>query len=206
MSNDHAALVARLTDSLRSGLLFDNLDEPLDAYGKRIVRVVLAALTASEGVQPHDPCLIDTDPERGQTCLEAGGDRESWCRRCLVNAGRLAASEGVQATGEAQRVPAGDDRCGCWDRQAFHRTVGMLPGEICINKGGSDGLPKLRTTDERARDEGTGGLQRLPEVAPAAVREPEPSEALDLEFSARLNAAEIEAIIRAALARVKGQR
>jgi hypothetical protein len=25
MSNDHAALVARLTDSLRSGLLFDNL-------------------------------------------------------------------------------------------------------------------------------------------------------------------------------------
>jgi uncharacterized protein (DUF1778 family) len=53
MSNDHAALVARLTDSLRSGLLFDNLDEPLDAYGKRIVRVVLAALSpsASEGAQ-----------------------------------------------------------------------------------------------------------------------------------------------------------
>jgi hypothetical protein len=38
-----------------------------------------------------------------------------------------------------ERVPAGDDRCGCWDRQAFHRTVGMLPGEVCVNKGAPAG-------------------------------------------------------------------
>jgi hypothetical protein len=48
----------------------------------------------AERAQPataYDPCLIDTDPERGQTCLEADGDRAMWCRSCLVNAGKIAA-------------------------------------------------------------------------------------------------------------------
>lgn len=35
-------LVVALTSSLRSGLLFDDLDEPLNDYGKRIVRKILA--------------------------------------------------------------------------------------------------------------------------------------------------------------------
>jgi DNA (cytosine-5)-methyltransferase 1 len=34
-----------------------------------------------------------------------------------------------------RRTPVGDERCGCWDRNAFHRTVGMYPSERCINKG-----------------------------------------------------------------------
>jgi DNA (cytosine-5)-methyltransferase 1 len=34
-----------------------------------------------------------------------------------------------------RREPADDSRCGCWDRQAFHRTVGMYPGEVCVNAG-----------------------------------------------------------------------
>ena len=36
--------------------------------------------------EAHDPCLIYTNPERGQTCMEANDDRAMWCRRCLRNA------------------------------------------------------------------------------------------------------------------------
>jgi hypothetical protein len=44
-------VAALLAESLRSGLLFNSLDEPLDAYGKRIVRVILVALTRAQAEQ-----------------------------------------------------------------------------------------------------------------------------------------------------------
>jgi hypothetical protein len=43
MAND---VLSDLAESLRSGLLFGSTDEPLDDYGKRIVRVILAAVQA----------------------------------------------------------------------------------------------------------------------------------------------------------------
>jgi RecJ-like exonuclease len=172
MSNDHAALVARLTDSLRSGLLFDNLDEPLDAYGKRIVRVVLAALspTASEGAQATAE----------MECPECHG--QGW----------------ISGTG-SEHAPGCDGEC--------HDCP--VPVEIQIGC------------------EFCGGKGEVP--APAAVREPEPSEALDLEALARAEfeaewpllvpmvapahadymryrlQCSLERVVRAALARVKGQ-
>lgn len=43
----HDEIVERLRESLRSGLLLDRWDEPLDAYGQRVVRVVIAALESA---------------------------------------------------------------------------------------------------------------------------------------------------------------
>ena len=42
MSDEGRALAAALQASLRSGLLFGRVDEPLDDYGKRLVRVILS--------------------------------------------------------------------------------------------------------------------------------------------------------------------
>ena len=46
---DRATLLeAELRDSLRSGRLFGEYDEPLDDYGKRVVRRILRALAAEQ--------------------------------------------------------------------------------------------------------------------------------------------------------------
>lgn len=49
------SLKNRLRLSLRSGLLFGRADEPLDDYGKRIVRVILAELESGATVAAVDP-------------------------------------------------------------------------------------------------------------------------------------------------------
>lgn len=43
-SRSDDALMTALNESLRSGLLFGVMEEPLDAYGKRIVRVIVDAM------------------------------------------------------------------------------------------------------------------------------------------------------------------
>jgi hypothetical protein len=88
MSNtqERAALEARLEESLRSGLLFGNAEEPLDAYGKRIVRVILAALKG-------EPCRWHTEVVAG--C--------PWCEQpdaLLKRAAKKAATKAAEKPGD----------------------------------------------------------------------------------------------------------
>lgn len=61
------SLAAWLRESLRSGLLFGRFDEPLDEYGKRIVRVILEAVDQQESVGAvARPDGSSTDPQRAE--------------------------------------------------------------------------------------------------------------------------------------------
>jgi DNA (cytosine-5)-methyltransferase 1 len=68
---------------------------------------------------------------------------------------------------EPVRTPVGDERCGCWDRNAFHRTVGMLPGEQCANK------PRTLGDSERHRAERIAGGEGRQESATPSARQSE---------------------------------
>ena len=58
---DRATLLeAELRDSLRSGRLFGEYDEPLDDYGKRVVRRILRALAAEQ------PEIIESSTSKGR--------------------------------------------------------------------------------------------------------------------------------------------
>lgn len=63
MSSIQKPLSEWLRDSIRSGMLFGRHDEPLDDYGKRIVRVILAEVDL-----PHTPegVVSATAPEENE--------------------------------------------------------------------------------------------------------------------------------------------
>jgi hypothetical protein len=61
MSSIQKPLSEWLRDSIRSGLLFGRHDEPLDDYGKRIVRVILAEV---DRTRRETGVVSATAPER----------------------------------------------------------------------------------------------------------------------------------------------
>jgi hypothetical protein len=92
--NTRAEVLAKLAESLRSGLLFGSTDEPLDDYGKRIVRVIHDAL-ATVPPQPASQCAHGT---RGCTA-----DHEATLV-CMVPASPQPASAGPEVEpGESEK-------------------------------------------------------------------------------------------------------
>jgi hypothetical protein len=81
MSKITQPLSAWLRDSLRSGMLFGRYDEPLDAYGLRIVRAILVEVEAAEGKASNaeasatSSSRIHTEEQFGGV-LSNRGDRE----------------------------------------------------------------------------------------------------------------------------------
>ena len=53
-----------------------------------------------------------------------------------ANSRLIAAAPVLLAASLRTRLYGDDAPCGCWDRNAWHRTFGMLPGEICVNYAG----------------------------------------------------------------------
>lgn len=112
---------AALEESLRSGLLFGNADEPLDAYGKRIVRVIVSRLqpaASSEATPPPvapapvagEPAATYTMPKDGWVCFHCGerfttvgGARDHFGATPESTAGCLIDRVAVEKGGEPHR-------------------------------------------------------------------------------------------------------
>lgn len=91
--------------------------------------------------------MADTDDAKRRADRAARHDGDGAAPRRLEGDGdtvECGSARGLADTPDSKRrrrIPgdhwtaSGDDRCGCWDPGAFHRTHGMLPGEACTNTG-----------------------------------------------------------------------
>jgi hypothetical protein len=77
MSTISKPLTEWLRDSLRCGLLFGRADEPLDAYGNRIVRVILAEIESatSSHAEIQSPASGKAEPNQDDQARQSSSEK-----------------------------------------------------------------------------------------------------------------------------------
>jgi hypothetical protein len=162
-------LEARLEESLRSGLLFGNADEPLDAYGKRIVRVIQSALLAVSSGGAGEACSLDD----ACACLACVRERSYLVPHGtlkLTRYGRAAYEAGRKAGGAGEAQPCQSceaawkmiDQCYTLEPDAICEHGTAMDVHCCNCHGGflfdSDACTCLSAP---AQDAQTGSAQEL---------------------------------------------
>jgi hypothetical protein len=210
-AQERAALVARLVDEAQRRLTAAYLahghvytEEPERTAD--ILRDVLTRAIAALSPSPTVLTLEGIANLAHRICIDLVGveypsAQEVVVRKLLTEKLRPTASEGAQATVEAQ-----EPTLSVWTPHPTHE---MIRGSVCLRCCASLGTHTVTRPCSQ------------PKPAPAAVREPEPSEALDLEALAgevfdivakvfrsgtTIPRSRAVPLICAALARVKGQR